>query len=441
MLRQRLLSGGVWALLSRVVAVVAGVGVNAILARLLTPDELGAYFLAVSIISFFTIVACMGLPQVLVRQIVRLRSRGDSSQVNSIVLSAFVMVFTTGLLLMLLFGLGVGQMAVDALFHSAVLKETVVWVFLLIVIAALLQMVSEAFRGFHDIRQASVFGTALNMSLMFIVMLYVFYSGVSLSVVDAIQLLMVCYIVTLILASLFLKRKLSGYHCHQIRLSGFTELLSSGMAIMLMGAATFLSFQGALWFVGYALDQHAVALYGVVLQMTGVLVMLHGLLAVVSQSSMAELFAKKQLATLEKLTRTVALLSLLLAVSILLVFVLFGSELLAVVFGSSYQESYTLLVLVCSFYTVGIFFGPSGMVLMMSGQEKRLMNLVFISILMRVVLAGSLVEPFGLMGIAAGWGIGGWMQNVMSWVLVKRELNISSHVGWYPLWKKGQFHA
>jgi len=51
------MSGSVWAFSVRIFASLSGFVVNALLARLLTPDELGAYFLTFSIVMFAALVA------------------------------------------------------------------------------------------------------------------------------------------------------------------------------------------------------------------------------------------------------------------------------------------------------------------------------------------------------------------------------------------------
>lgn len=61
MLGSRLLSGGVWVLGGKVFIAASGLLSGALLARLLTPRELGAYFLAYSIVLFGSMLGSLGL--------------------------------------------------------------------------------------------------------------------------------------------------------------------------------------------------------------------------------------------------------------------------------------------------------------------------------------------------------------------------------------------
>src|SRR5215203_2209158 len=65
--KRDLLSNGAWALSGRVITILAVLASNALLARLLSPEDLGTYFLAFSIVSFGTLVGSLGLNQVVVR--------------------------------------------------------------------------------------------------------------------------------------------------------------------------------------------------------------------------------------------------------------------------------------------------------------------------------------------------------------------------------------
>jgi hypothetical protein len=66
-LRRRLLSGSAWASGGRIGGAMLGIVTNGLLARLLSPQELGAYFLALSIVSLGAVLGSMGLPKTVVR--------------------------------------------------------------------------------------------------------------------------------------------------------------------------------------------------------------------------------------------------------------------------------------------------------------------------------------------------------------------------------------
>ncbi|MEA1866831.1 MAG: oligosaccharide flippase family protein [Thermodesulfobacteriota bacterium] len=66
-LNRRLLYGGAWAFAGKIITVISSLAVNFLLARLLTPEEMGAYFLTFSLVSVAAMIAQLGLSQTVVR--------------------------------------------------------------------------------------------------------------------------------------------------------------------------------------------------------------------------------------------------------------------------------------------------------------------------------------------------------------------------------------
>src|ERR687894_250024 len=67
LLKRRLLSGGVWAFAGKILVALSGLISIALLARLLTPQALGTYFLAYSILNVGASLAALGLTGTVVR--------------------------------------------------------------------------------------------------------------------------------------------------------------------------------------------------------------------------------------------------------------------------------------------------------------------------------------------------------------------------------------
>src|SRR5919107_4344197 len=65
-LRHRLLSGSAWASARRIGGAMFGIVTTGLLARMLSEQELGAYFLALTIVSLGAVVGSLGLPKTVV---------------------------------------------------------------------------------------------------------------------------------------------------------------------------------------------------------------------------------------------------------------------------------------------------------------------------------------------------------------------------------------
>jgi len=50
-----------------------------------------------------------------------------------------------------------------------------------------------------------------------------------------------------------------------------------------------------------------------------------------------------------------------------------------------------------------------------------------LTIICRFVLAYFLADAYGMIGVAAAWGLGDLMQNFFAWLLVRKKIRIVSH--------------
>ena len=157
LLKRRLLSGGAWAFGGKVLVALTGLISSALLARLLTPQALGTYFLAYSILSVGTSLGQLGLTGTVVRLVAEgmgLNLFGRVRRVISVVLG----VGTLGTLgvgsAYLLFGDDLAMIVFNAPALAAITGLVAGW----IMVGTLHGLLGETFRGFHDVRLATILG-------------------------------------------------------------------------------------------------------------------------------------------------------------------------------------------------------------------------------------------------------------------------------------------
>ena len=174
-LKRRLVSGGAWALGGRVAQALTVLATNALLARLLSPQELGAYFLAFSLVMLGSMIGSLGANYAAVRFV------AESIGVNQFARArhAVGVMCVVGVLGALGCGslyLLSGGMLANKLFHAPALAAVTGLVAGWIVVMALQSLLAETFRGFQDIRLATAFGGLLTGLLLtaFLAFLWVF---------------------------------------------------------------------------------------------------------------------------------------------------------------------------------------------------------------------------------------------------------------------------
>src|SRR3712207_803362 len=147
LLRRRLLSGGSWAFGGRIAGAVIGIITNGFLARMLTPQEFGAYFLSLSIISLGAMVGSLGLTKSVVRHV------AENVGLNRLERTRRAIYLMLGLGLLgavvtgLVYYLVVGDLLSRYLFHSSILVGITGLIAGWMAISVVQEIMAETFRG------------------------------------------------------------------------------------------------------------------------------------------------------------------------------------------------------------------------------------------------------------------------------------------------------
>jgi O-antigen/teichoic acid export membrane protein len=153
-----LISGSTWALGGKIGAATIGLVTNGVLTRLLSKQEFGVYLLAFSIISLGAVVGSFGLPKTVLRFVAESMTLGQPGRARRAIYTALGLgvVGTVGTSLAYLFMVGdlVGRHLFDSSALIAVIGLTAGWM----AISTMQEIVAETFRGFHDIRMATLCG-------------------------------------------------------------------------------------------------------------------------------------------------------------------------------------------------------------------------------------------------------------------------------------------
>ncbi|MDQ3249482.1 MAG: oligosaccharide flippase family protein, partial [Chloroflexota bacterium] len=161
-IQQRLLSGSAWALVVRIGSMLLGMVISALLARLLVPDQLGAYFLLLSVVTIFATLARLGMNQVIVRYVAEalaVQERRQTVKAIKLVFGYTVLGTLVVAVVMWLGGEPLARIVFQAPGMATLIQLSIVWMAGL----AFLLLLGETFRGFHDIRAAALCnGVAVN---------------------------------------------------------------------------------------------------------------------------------------------------------------------------------------------------------------------------------------------------------------------------------------
>lgn len=154
---------------------------------------------------------------------------------------------------------------------------------------------------------------------------------------------------------------------------------------------------------------------------------LFGLIAI--NVAMAPTFAKLHsvgdFIGLQRKSAQSASLAVLVAVPIALLLLIYGSEILHLLYGPEFIESYTPLVILIIGQMFNAWFGPNGNLLNMSGNERASLKILIFAMLTNIALCVLLIPTYGVIGAAVATTVStiGW--NIGAAVAVKSRLCIN----------------
>ena len=156
-LKRRLLSGSIWAVAGKVGASMLGLATISLLTRLLSKAEVGVYLLAFSIVTVGAVIGGLGLPKTVVRFIAESMTLNQFWRTRRVIFLALGLSVLGALGVSLAYLLIIGKLA-GTLFDSRALVALTGLIAGWIAVSVVQEVTAETFRGFHDIRMATLLG-------------------------------------------------------------------------------------------------------------------------------------------------------------------------------------------------------------------------------------------------------------------------------------------
>lgn len=426
-IKQKLLRGGAWAFAGKVAAALTGLAVNALLARLLTPEEMGAYFLTFSLVSVAAIAAQLGLTQTIVRLVAESMGTDQPGRARQSIILVIRLTAVGAFVVAAILAFGGGQWVAERVFHSALMAQAMGLVAVWVVALTFQNVLAEVFRGFHDIRLASLF-SGLSTAILAMLMFAGLWLAQGHADLDQVVLLMVIAgLSSVALSTLLLGKKLTALPKSEA-LIPLQEVFSIAWPLWLTNLTLFVLSQADLWILGMFRAQDEVAIYGAAARLLTLVAMSLMVVNAVVQPMIVEMHSQNNKEKLERVLRTTATIAGIPAFIVLVLFVAWGNNILALVFGDFYKSGGGILFILSLGQLANVWAGSCGLTLMLTGHQMTMLAITIVSGFITVAGALLLVGPYGAIGVASSAAFGMILQNVLMLVGVKRKVGIWTHL-------------
>lgn len=391
-----------------------------ILARVLGPEGLGKYSYILAIITVLTVVASLGLPTINARLMPVYISDDNWAAARGLLRWSNIIVFVIGVIFIIL------VIFFSIVFEEVGNREVYYWAAPLIILTGFSNLRQRAIQAFHH-PIISQLPELLFKHLTFIIICggLLMIGHPMLGEVENVMALWFVSVIVSFLSGVILLRLYSPPHLIESKHIYLTSQWTS-IAWPILLADLFGVFLGNIdtIMLGSLRTADEVGLYQIALRLSGVLLILLGASNWVLAPWFSKLHAANEIERLQgvvtKTTRVIFVINIILFLPLLI----FGEQLIFILFGSNFSGAYNLLIILCIGQLINIGCGPVVNLLAMTGAQRQLAIGVGISAFANLILCACLIPIYGAFGAAVSVALTISIFNIVLSIVVKKFIGI-----------------
>ena len=254
-----MLVGGAAVVVERVVGLASGTASQMLLARLLLPEQLAAYFLTQSVVEVGAHLAHLGLARPLTRLVAQAKGRDRPEQARGTLVAALPLWLGATTLVGLLFVFGLGDWLARTAFRSEIMASGIALAAAWLVFHASADLLAGALRGFRRVGLAAWVAGTLARLVTAAVLLAWFMLERRAEFIPVLALTAGAALLGPLVALATLRREVAGVETQRV---SRRVLLASALPLLVTGVVHMAYGRADLWAVGVFYEADQVALYG-----------------------------------------------------------------------------------------------------------------------------------------------------------------------------------
>jgi O-antigen/teichoic acid export membrane protein len=394
-------------------------------ARILGANALGIYALGMTLVGFFGLFNGLGLPQTAVRFVAVYSATGQYQRLHTFLRHALGLLAVANILLagvMLLLGPRLAR----SLYHSPELVRYLPLFAWLLVFGGFAAFLGQVLAGYKDIALRTVITNFIGSPLNIILGLILLAAGMGLRGYVLAQVASGSLVLVLLFAAAW---KLTPSAAR--RPAGQVSKMESeafwfSAALFGVSVLEFLLAQADKIMLGIFLDVRQVGIYAVAASLvTFVPVALQSVNQIFS-STIADLHARGERALLGRLFQTLTKWIIGVTLPLAFVMIVFSKPLMRL-FGPAFEAGWFVLILGTLGQLVNAGVGSVGYLLLMSGNQRRLIRVQTGMAIFMVAATAALIRPFGMVGVALAAALTNAISNYLYLREVRAALQLSPY--------------
>ena len=394
-------------------------------ARVLGAGALGVYALGMTIVGFFGLFNGLGLPQTAARFVASYSATGQYERLRTFLRHALVTVAVANVVLggALVFA---GPWLARNIYHSPDLAGYFKLFSGLLVLAGFTTLLGQVLAGYKDIALRTIITNFISSPLNIILGVLLLAAGMGLRGYVMAQLASAAIVVLLLFAAVW---KLTPGSARNLVASApkmESEVLWFSAAVFGVSLLEFLLAQADKIMLGIFLDVRQVGIYAIAGALVGFVPVALQSVNQIFSPTIADLHARGEHALLGRLFQTLT--KWIVGLTLPMAFVMIiDSKPLMRLFGPAFEGGWMVLVLGTLGQLINAGTGSVGNLLLMSGNQRRLIRVQAIMAAFVVVATAGLVRPFGIVGVALAAALTNAITNYLNLREVRAALQLSPY--------------
>ena len=392
------------------------------LARVLGAEDLGLYALGMTLVGFFGIFNTLGLPNSTLRFVAAYSASGKMKELHALLWRAAGLLLAANLTLagVLLF---LGRSIAMRLYHAPRLIGYLPLFAFIMMLGVVNGFYGKVLAGYRDLKLRTLIVNFIGSPLNMVVSIVLILAGMGLRGYLAAQVASAVVVGILLLIAV---RHFTPPEARFFARSGSAppkEVLSFSAAMLGIGLLEFLISQTDKVALGFYRSARDVGIYSVAAALVAYIPLALSSVNQIFAPTIADLYTRGEHTLLRRLFQSLTKWVVGLTLPLALVVIVFARPLMRI-FGGDFEFGWPVLIIGAIGQLINCGVGSVGYLLLMSGNEKRLLKVQISMAVIAVMGCAALTPIWGIYGAAAAMAMANIGMNVWNLLEVRKALGI-----------------
>ncbi|MGB6476319.1 MAG: flippase [Candidatus Sulfotelmatobacter sp.] len=395
------------------------------LARALGPDALGIFALGITLVGFLGVFNSLGLPQSAVRFVASYCAAGKFERLHALLWRGSRALLAANLLFAAIL-LTAGRWVAVRFYHSTALVQYLPWFALIMLFSVFTSFYGKVLTGYKDLGRRTLIVNFVGSPLTMLLAVILISAGMGLRGYLSAQILSAVVVAILLLVAV---RELTPAQARFSAQRGSRlekEIWTFSTAMLGIGFLEFLMVQVDKIALGFYRGPRDVGIYSVAAALVVYIPLVLSSINQIFSPVIADLHTRGDHALLARLFQSLTKWVVGLTLPLATVVIVFARPLMRI-FGSDFEAGWPILIIGTAGQLVNCGVGSVGYLLLMSGNENRLIKVQVVMAIVMVGLSIALVPWLGGVGAAIAAAVTNVGINLWNLLEVRKALGLSPY--------------